>query len=54
MNQFGKKTLLGLLEMYETAIADLERTRDQSVSGLIGRMEKHRAEIIAALEHMPG
>jgi hypothetical protein len=34
---------------YETALAELHQTRDRSVADLIRRMERHRAEVIAAL-----
>jgi hypothetical protein len=42
-------TLLTLLQTYETAIGELERLRDPSVAELLRRMERHRAEVIAAL-----
>lgn len=46
----NRTTLLGLLRMYEGAIKDLEETRDPGVAGLIRRLERHRAELIAALD----
>ncbi len=42
-------TLLGLLQIYETALAELKATGDQHVAGLMLRLERHRAEVIAAL-----
>jgi hypothetical protein len=44
-----KVTLLNLLQMYETAIASLEETRDPAVVGLIRRFQRHRADVITAL-----
>jgi hypothetical protein len=41
------ETLLGLLEMYETALAELRATGDEKVFGLIHRFEQRRAEAAA-------
>ena len=49
MKRLNKTTLLSLLHMYETAIRELEALRDPGVTGLLRRMEGHRAEVIAAL-----
>jgi hypothetical protein len=47
------KTLLGLLEMYTTAIDDLRALRDPAVDGLIRRLTLHRDELVAALAAVP-
>jgi hypothetical protein len=44
-----KETLLDLLGIYETALRELQRMRDPSVTGLILRLERRRAEVIGAL-----
>jgi hypothetical protein len=49
MKRLNKQTLRGLLQMYEAAIQELEALRDPGVTGLLRRMEQHRAEVIAAL-----
>jgi hypothetical protein len=49
VKQLKKTTLLTLLQTYETAIRELERLRDPSVAALLRRMERHRAQVIAAL-----
>ena len=49
MKQLDTPTLLNLLRMYESAIRELEVMGDPSVAGLLRRMERHRAEVIAAL-----
>ena len=49
MKRLNKQTLLGLLQLYETAIQELTALRDPKVAGLLRRMEEHRAEVIAAL-----
>jgi hypothetical protein len=43
------QTLLGLLQMYETAIADLRAMRDPAVVKLIDRLALHRDEVVLAL-----
>jgi hypothetical protein len=43
------RTLLNLLQMYETATAELESSGDLSFSGLLLRFERRRAEVIAEL-----
>jgi hypothetical protein len=48
------KTLLGLLQMYEAAIADLGHLADPSVEALIGRLTIHRDEVAAALAVIDG
>lgn len=49
MKRFNKQTLLGLLQLYETAIQELEALRDPEVTGLLHRMEERRTEVIAVL-----
>ena len=39
--------LLGLLQMYETAIADLRRAEDSAFEGLILRLTRRQSEVIA-------
>lgn len=41
--------MLGLLRMYDTAIADLQAMRDPAVAKLIDRLTHHRDEIAATL-----
>jgi hypothetical protein len=43
------ETLLNLLEMYEAALAELRTTDYQGVAGLIARLERRQAEVIAAI-----
>jgi hypothetical protein len=47
--RLSQTTLLGMLQMYEGVIRQLEVLRDPGVTGLLHRMELHRAEVIAAL-----
>ena len=49
MEKLDAQTLLGLLQMYETAIAELRTTNDPGVEGLIARLTRHQADVIAAL-----
>ena len=49
MKDLPAETLLGLLRMYEAAIADLRATGDVGVEGLIMRLTRHRIEVIDAL-----
>ena len=49
VKQLDTPTLVNLLRMYESAISELEGLRDPSVAGLLGRMERHRAEVVAVL-----
>ena len=49
LERLAVDALLGLLQMYETALKELRATRDQHVAGLMLRLERHRAEVIAAL-----
>jgi hypothetical protein len=37
-----------MLQMYDTAIADLRAMRDPAIAKLIGRLALHRDEIVAA------
>jgi len=46
------ETLLRLLEVYETALRELGAMNDPAVSGLMRRLERHRAEVIAALAEL--
>jgi hypothetical protein len=49
VKRLTKTTLLNLLQLYESVIRELEALRDPGVAGLLRRMERHRAEVIAAL-----
>lgn len=49
MRELDLQTLLNLLQMYQTAIAELHATRDQKVMGLINRLEQRQDEAIAAI-----
>ena len=49
LQRLDNETLLGLLQMYEIALAELKATGDQHLAGLIMRFERHRAEVVAAL-----
>jgi hypothetical protein len=49
VKRLSKGTLLNLLEMYEAAIRELEQLHDPSVTDLLRRMERHRAEVVTAL-----
>ena len=49
VKRLNKTTLLGLLQLYEVAIGELHEFRDPGVTELLQRMERHRAEVIAAL-----
>lgn len=49
MKRLNKATLLNLLHLYEGAIRELEALDDPSVAGLLSRMERRRAEVIAGL-----
>ena len=43
------QNLQGLLQMYETAIADLRSLNDRGVAGFIARLEAHQDEVRARL-----
>jgi hypothetical protein len=49
MRELKLETLLGLLQMYETALAELRATGDSQVLGLIHRFEQRQAEVLAAI-----
>jgi hypothetical protein len=49
LNRLPAKTLRDILQMYEAAIAALRAMHDPGVEALIGRMTRHRDEVIAAL-----
>jgi hypothetical protein len=49
MKPLSAEVLRRLLRMYDTAIAELRAMRDPAVDGLVGRMIRHRDEILAAL-----
>jgi hypothetical protein len=49
MKPLSAEVLRGLLRMYDTAIAELRAMRDPTADGLIGRMIRHRDEVVAAL-----
>ena len=49
MKIFPTQTLIGLLQMYDAAIAELRGLGDPEVAGLVGRLTVHRDEVVAAL-----
>jgi hypothetical protein len=49
MEGLDAQTLLQLLGVYETALAELRAMDDPSVEQLVRRLERRRSEIIAAL-----
>jgi hypothetical protein len=49
MKRLEPVTLLGLLRLYESAIRELKALNDPAVQGLLERMQRHRAEVVAAL-----
>ena len=53
MKPAGKVTLLDLLQLYENAIKVLQQTRGPAVTGLIRRLERHSAKVIAAIAAHP-
>jgi len=53
VKQLPAKTLLGLLQMYDSSIADLRALRDPGVAALIARLTLHRDEVVAALAAKP-
>jgi hypothetical protein len=50
VDRLDRTTLLGLLQMYESAIRELQALGDPGVTWLLRGMERHRAEVIAALD----
>jgi hypothetical protein len=49
MNRLPAKTLRDMLQMYEVAIAELRAMHDPGVEAFLGRMTRHRDEVVAAL-----
>jgi hypothetical protein len=49
VKRLNRGTLLDLLALYEAVIRELQTLRDPEVTGLVRRMERNRAEVIAAL-----
>lgn len=54
MEPLPAEILLGLLRTYESALSELRATNDLGVEGLIVRLTRHRAEVIAALAAREG
>ena len=54
MEPLPAETLLGLLRMYESALAELRAMNDPGAEGLIVRLTRHRTEVIAALAALQG
>jgi hypothetical protein len=52
MEGLDAQSLLGLLGTYESALAELHKTADVGVEGLIARLTRHRSEVITALADM--
>ena len=49
MEGLPAETLLSLLRIYETAIAELRAMGDARLERLITRLTRHRGEVVAAL-----
>ena len=45
----GRETLLNLLQTYEVAINQLQSSREAKISAFRERLERRRADVIAAL-----
>ena len=49
VEEFETEQLLGLLELYETAVGELAKLGDPGLGELIARYRQREAEVIAAL-----
>ena len=49
MEAFSREALLSLLESVESAISELKSRNEPRLEGVISRLERRRAEIVAAL-----
>jgi hypothetical protein len=49
MESFSRESLLSLLESVESAISELQSRKEPRLEGVISRLERRRAEIVAAL-----
>ena len=49
MEAFSREALLSLLESVESAISELKPRNEPRLQGVISRLERRRAEIVAAL-----
>jgi hypothetical protein len=49
MESFDREALLSLLEIYESAISELESRREPRLRRVIVRLQQRRAEVIASL-----
>jgi hypothetical protein len=49
MDAFSREGLLSLLESVESAISELQSRNEPRLEGVISRLERRRAEIVAAL-----
>jgi hypothetical protein len=49
VESFSRESLLSLLESVESAIAELRSLSQPRLDPVIGRLERRRAEIVAAL-----
>ena len=49
MEAFSREALLSLLESVESAISELQSRNEPRLEGVISRLERRRAEIVAAL-----
>ncbi len=52
MESLDAQALLVLLDVYEEALAELRAMDDPAFSGLMRRLERHRAEVVAALAQL--
>jgi len=49
MEAFSREGLLSLLESLESAISELQSRNEPRLVGVISRLERRRAEVVAAL-----
>ena len=49
MESLSRESLLSLLESVESAISELQSREEPRLKGVISRLERRRAEIVAAL-----
>jgi hypothetical protein len=49
MDSFSRESLLSLLESLESAISELQARDEPRLDAVISRLERRRAEVVAAL-----
>jgi hypothetical protein len=53
VGSLGRETLLNLLQMYESAISQLESRSEPRIAAFRERLQRRRTEVIAALAEAP-